>query len=272
MKKEYRFALIILVGVLAIVLSYYYLQRLQVIAEFTSALAIYISSVTAVYTAIAKPNPNKSKKQKIYGQLKKSVTNIISTLEDRSYHRFLLEPWSDIQVDDRYHLVSEKLRNKLDDFSEKIEEYMSAINKIDFKILERITQDVANEIFEKDQSTAGRVHLSILLFRKRGNPLNRSVAIRDGLIKNLTIEEAIDCERKKENLSKKEVKHTELELQYYGESTKDIQMINNFWDRCLKRLESIPEYKFIVEKNDVLAEEAKEIRKELIKRIEKAVE
>ena len=272
MKKEYWFALIILVGVIAIVLSYYYFQRLQVIPEITSALAIYISSVTAVYTAISKPNPNKSKKQKIYGQLKKLVTNIISTLEDRAYHRFLLEPWRDIQVDERYHLVNEKLRKRLDNFYERSEEYASAINKIDYKILERITQDVANELFEKDQSTAGGVQLSIRFFRKRGKPLNRNIRIRDHLIKHHTIEELIEYDRKKENLSEKEIKHTELQLLYHGEPTNDMQMITNFWNRCLKRLESIPEYKFIVEQNDVLLEEAKEIRKELIKRIEKAIE
>ena len=272
MKKEYWFALIILVGVLVIVLFYYYLQRLQVITEITSVLAIYISSVTAVFTAIAKPNPNKSKKQKIYGQLKKSIIEIISTLEDRSYHRFPLEPWRDIQVDERYHFVNQKLRNKLDKFSEESEKYVSAINKIDYKLLNRITQDVANELFEKDQSTAGGIQLIISFSRKRGEPLNRSIPIRDHLIKSHTMKEVIDYNRKKENISEKEVKHIELELQYRGESTKDEQSIANFWDKCLKRLESVPEYKYMIEQNDVLLDEAKEIRNELIKRIAKVVE
>ena len=70
----------------------------------------------------------------------------------------------------------------------------------------------------------------------------------------------------------KEVKHIELELQYRGESTKDEQSIANFWDKCLKRLESVPEYKYMIEQNDVLLDEAKEIRNELIKRIAKVVE
>ena len=58
MKKEYWFAIVLSAGVIGIILLYSYLQRLQVIPEITSALAIYISVVTAVYTAIAKPNPN----------------------------------------------------------------------------------------------------------------------------------------------------------------------------------------------------------------------
>lgn len=272
MKKEYWFALILSVGVVVIISLYYYLQRLQVIPEITSALAIYISVVTAFYTAIAKPDPNKSKKQEIYGKLKKSVINIISTLEDRSYHIFLLDPWRDIQVDERYHLVNKKLGNRLDDFSEKIDEYVSAINHLDFKMLKTITQDVANDIFKKDQSTAGGLHLSISFIRTRGNPLDRSITIRNHLLKNQTIEELIDHERKKENLGKEEIKGTELELQYLGEPTKDMQMITEFWNKCLKRLESVPEYKFMVKQNDILLEEAKEIKEELIKRIEKVVE
>ena len=60
MKKEYWFAIILSVGVLVIILFYSYFQRIQVIPEITSVLAIYISIVTAGYTAIAKPNPTTS--------------------------------------------------------------------------------------------------------------------------------------------------------------------------------------------------------------------
>jgi len=253
-------------------LLYYYLQRLQVIPEITSALAIYISLVTAGYTAIAKPNPNKSKKQEIYGQLKKSVINIISNLENKDYHKFSLEPWHDIQVDERHQLVNKKLRNRLDNFSEKIDKYGSVIDQIDFKILKTITQDVANEIYKKEQSASGMLHLSIRFFKTRGEPLNRSITIYDHLKKKHTIEELIDFTRKEENLSEEEIKGTELELQYYREPINDEQKITVFWNQCLERLDDVPEYKFIVKQNDVLLEEAKKIKEELIKRIEKAIE
>jgi hypothetical protein len=270
MKKEYWFAIILSVGVLVIILSYSYFQRLQVIPEITSALAIYISVATAVYTAIAKPNPNKGKKQEIYGQLKKTMVKNISILKAMGHQIVSVGEWEDIQSDDRYHLVDEKLKTKLDDFLDRTKEYNSAFNKLEFKILPAITQEVANKVFQKDPTTAGTVHGYVRLFMKRGEPRSISFQMYEHLKMNHSLQEIADYIID-EGFRREDVKTFQIFFEYFADTITKEEKVTEFWNECLRKLESIPEYKLMNEHKESLLEEAEEILPELIKRIENTI-
>ena len=51
-------------------------------------------------------------------------------------------------------------------------------------------------------------------------------------------------------------------------TSRSAEKIGTFWKLCLQRIDDLAEYKFVVIETDPLLEEAKGIRKELIKRIE----
>lgn len=46
------------------------------------------------------------------------------------------------------------------------------------------------------------------------------------------------------------------------------EKIAKFWEVCLQKIEDNTEHQFVIRENDSLLEEAKEIKKELVKRIE----
>ncbi len=53
--------------------------------------------------------------------------------------------------------------------------------------------------------------------------------------------------------------------------TINIKMINDFWERCLQKVGELPEHQFILNKNDKLLEEAKDLRREIIARIKNTI-
>ena len=104
------FLISLLIGIPLITVIFYVLYEVNNVVLFISIISLYISSTTAICSILVKPNPNKVKKQELYGQLKKSILIIISRLEGRYYQDIHFRLWKSIRQDDRYFLFDEELR------------------------------------------------------------------------------------------------------------------------------------------------------------------
>jgi hypothetical protein len=82
MKKEYWFVIVLLIGVMTIIGVLFSISAVVNIPAFT---ALYLSVITAVYTALSKPNPNESKRREIFGIFKKILIENIGRLERKDY-------------------------------------------------------------------------------------------------------------------------------------------------------------------------------------------
>jgi hypothetical protein len=292
LKKEYGLIIILLVGVIVIIGSFYYISEVGNIPAYT---ALFISIVTAIYSAITKSNPNKAKKQLIYGQLKKALIQDISKLENKDYQSITLGPWDSYQQDETHQLVNNdnrKLRETLDDILEKIKKYNSIIVKLDGEILPRILKETAEEFFKEEPQNDVSLTISLYLTN------HKNKEIQPQLVYHLKRKHSMDYLLKyvldKENVKEEALSEVAMELHYlkvfnpldlfrikrekeqdYSYSifrTKSKKQITEFWSQCLKKLDAYSEQRVMIEENDVILKEAKILLPKLINRIEKNIE
>lgn len=134
-------------------------------------------------------------------------------------------------------------------------------------------KDTAKEVFKEDPhpDMPGIDNFSIFYRRGKTNTAT-SPKLTNFLKKKGELSDLINSEIRR-NYEKEEISNISLKLTFVKvdrssfEST-DTERITTFLEVCLKKIRDIPEHKFVIKDNDELLEEAKEIREELIKRIE----
>lgn len=289
MKKEYCFVIVLLVGVAVIIGSFYYISEVGNIPAYT---ALYISIITACYAAITKPNPNKGKKQEIYGQLKKALIQNISNLENKDYQSISLSPWNSFQQDENHQLVDKKVRERLDSLLEETKKYNSAIVKVNSEILPEIIKDTAKEVFNAEPQTHDMIWSISFYLKEKMKAFSPQLPYH--LKRKHSMEDVLNYAMEKRGVKEAEVSDVVMEIYYQkafnpldkyrqerekeGDysfssfSTKNKKQITEFWNKCLSKLGGFPEHKFMIEENESILKEAKEILPELIKRIEKTIE
>lgn len=209
--------------------------------------------------------------EQIYGQLYGSIKSIIRTLERKHYSNVSFGFWDSTQEDHRYFMVDEKFRNRLDAFLERTKKYSHAISKLDNTILPKILRDAGKEVFRKEPHADS---LSFAVTYEEGkenfqsspnlvNHLKRKQDLSD------VVNYAIGVGAEKTEISNvgMRIHFMEADRSSLFES-KDSEKMAKFWGVCLQMIGDNPEYQFVIKENDMLLEEAKEIKKELIKRIE----
>jgi len=267
------FLISLLIGIPLITVIFYVLYEVNNVVLFISIISLYISSTTAICSILVKPNPNKVKKQELYGQLKKSILIIISRLEGRYYQDIHFRLWKNIRQDDRYHLFGKELREKLDGFLEKIKTYSATIIELDSNVIPEIIDDAIVTVFNVDRSSFDRIIIFVHLALKNRPRFQTSInELGYYLKKNQSLIEVIHQKAKVNSIEAEEIKSIQMLIPLSTYDITDENKITEFWDMSLRIMKNVRKYKFVVEENEVLLEEAKEIKEAIIKRIKKIIE
>ena len=270
MKKKLGFVTVLLIGVISILGIFYYISDFE---NFPEVTALYISIVTAIYCILSELNPNKAKKQELYGQLKKSILVIISRLEGKYYQDIHFRLWKNIRQDDRYHLFDKELRGQLDGFLEKIKKYSAAIIELDSNIIPEIIDDAIVTVFNVERSSFDRIIIFVHLALKNRPRFQTSISeLGYYLKKNQSLIEVIHQKAKVNSIEAEEIESIQMLIPLSTYDVTDENKITKFWDISLRIVKNVRKYKFVVEENEVLLEEAKEIKEAIIKRIKKTIE
>ncbi len=265
------FSINLLIGILLIT-TFYIIVEANNFVLYMSAISLYTSASTAIYTILAQPNLNKTKKQNLYGQLKKAILIIISRLEGKYYQDIHFRLWKNIRQDDRYHLFDKKLREQLDIFLEKIKKYSKTINELDNNIIPEIIDDAIINVFNVDRSSFDKITIYINLTIKNRPRFQTSISeLGQHMKKNQSLTDIIHQKAKTNSIEIDEIELIQMLIPLPNFDVNDDTKITKFWNTCLIKIENVPKLKFVVEENESLLKEAKKIKKTLIKRIKKTI-
>ena len=270
--KKILFVFSLLFGILLIIFIPLILFEVDNVVLYISLISLYTSSTTAIYSILAEPNPNKAKKQELYGQLRKSILVIISRLEGKYYQDIHFGLWKSIRQDDRYFLFDEELREQLDFFLEKIKKYSATIIELDSTIIPEIIDNSIVNVFDVDRSSFGNITIYANISIKERPRFQTSISeLGYYLKKQQSLIEIIHHKAKTNGIDVEEIDSIQMVLPLSAYDINDDKKITKFWNKCLTRIENVPKHKFVVEENEVLLEEAKKIKEELNKRIKKTM-
>ena len=270
--KKILFIISLLFGILLIIFVPYLLFEVDNVVLYISVISLYTSSTTAIYSILAEPNPNKAKKQEMLGQLNKSILIIISRLEGKHYQDIHFALWKSIQKDDRYYLFDEEVREKLDAFLEKIKQYSITIHKLDGQIIPEIIDDSIVSVFNVELRSIGIVTITVIIQRKKGLQFQTSISeFGYYLKKKQSLNDIIMEKAQRNGIENENIKSTQLSIESSTYNLSDNEKITQFWNKCLEKMASIPEQRFVVKENEDLLRDAEEIKSELIKRIKKTI-
>jgi hypothetical protein len=209
--------------------------------------------------------------EQVYSQLFGDIEGFITMKKRKEYHNWGFGFWSTAQKDHRYFMVDNKFRVRLDAFSQKVQKYDDTINKLDYVILPKIIKDATREIFHEEPHSNEQVTLG-LSYKKGGDNIGTSLNLVSNLKRKQNLQDmlnyAMGVDAGRAEISNIELRMSFLKADRSQFESKDFDKIAMLWESCLKMIENIPEHQFIFTENDRLLEEAKEIKKELIKRIE----
>jgi len=270
--KKILFVMSLLLGISLIIIIPYLLFEVDNVVLYISLISLYTSSTTAIYSILAEPNPNKAKKQELYGQLRKSILVIISRLEGRYYQDIHFGLWKGIRQDDRYFLFDEDLRGKLDVFLEKIKKYSATIIELDSTIIPEIIDNSIVTVFDVDRSSFGNITIYAHVNIKKRPRFQTSISELGYCLKKQTsLIDVIHHKAKTNGIDFEEIESIQMVLPLSSYDLTDDKKITTFWNKCLTKIKNVPKHKFVVEENEELLEEANEIKDELNKRIKKTI-
>jgi len=202
--------------------------------------------------------------EEVYGNLFKEMKNIIRLLEEKyDTHWISFDKWKEFQQDHRYFMVDKVFRARLDDFSDKLDEYS--------KVAVKMGSDIRKIIFEETDRVFGI---------KTNQVPQAEVTYMKGYTRSATFPDLVQClvsETYPAFLPKKldsEASDMEFILRVTsidGHKTIQIAYSSNyedFWQTCLGRMKENETYRFLVEENSKILEDARRLREEIVKRIE----
>jgi len=200
----------------------------------------------------------------VYGNLFKSLRNIIQSLESKCQIYWIsFDSWKEFQQDHRYFMVDENFRDELDDFSKKLDSYSQAAVNMGSEV-RKIVVEETQRVFGIEVTEIPRPEVTFL----RG--YSHSSMMPD-LVQCLVSEtDPIDYTKRTHS----EASGLELTLTITSIDNKISKIsyspeFEGFWESCLRRMKENVTYKFVTEENHKILKEAKKVREEVIKRIEK---
>lgn len=199
----------------------------------------------------------------VYGSLFREVQNGIRSLERKSYWHLSFREWWEMKKDHRYFMVEEKFRAKLDEFLERVENYGRAVGELRNTVLPEILNEETERVF--DVETEKTANLEVKYKEK-----HRNVSASTNTMECL-ISETHPKDRALRNLSGISNVECLVDIRLRDGKTfhsHDLEKFNEFWQSCLRRMKEDETYKFVIEENEKLLEEARNVKKEIVKRIE----
>ena len=202
--------------------------------------------------------------EEVYGSLFRGVKGIILSLKNKWYRHTDFSVWREMQDDHRYFMVDKGFRIKLDQFRERLEKYSRTVVKVRVEILPKIVLEETERVFGVKTDDIPRVKVTYMKGRRLvSSPLNLSNCIVSEThpIKHATRDEP-DVSEVSFLLAVKPIGKA-------GATNYDkTPELNKFWQSSLKRIRQDESYKFMVEENNTLLEEARKLKQEIANRIE----
>jgi hypothetical protein len=215
----------------------------------------------------------------VYGSLFKQIKSIIGNLEQK-YHIYYVDfsQWREFQEDQRYFMVDESFRSRLDDFTHKLEEYSQAAVKLEREI-SKIIMEETERVYGIKTNQIPQVQITYMRagshastntdllrclvsethpidFPKTYDPEATDIAFTLIIISIDNIVTSID--------------NTKIIRVAPPTENKQINIPDSdrLWQVCLRRMKENETYKLVTEENGKILEDAQELKKELSKRIE----
>lgn len=199
----------------------------------------------------------------VYSSLFSGIKSIILSLESRWYRQLGFESWRTIQDDHRYLMVDKKFRTKLDELRKRLEGYSTAIYELRNEILPEIANEETRRVFDVETDDKARLEVK---HKKR-----RSLASTSPNIISCLISQTHPKEDVLKDSSEISIVECFVNIRRRDGTTfhsHEEKKFDEFWESCLRRMREDKTYKFIIEENDKLLEEARNVKKEIVRRIE----
>jgi hypothetical protein len=205
--------------------------------------------------------------EQVYSPLYGVIKDFIADKERREYLRRGFILWNEMKRDGRHLMVDENFGEKLDNFSERVESFDMACYKLNNEVIPKILKSMVEEVFHNETSDMPRLNIH---YKVNGKLNSHSL---------LTVLELKKLESLS-NILKSELKYldgSKISDVYFSISnvifmpltvtTAIQQKISDYWELCLKKMKKNETFKFVINENENLLNEARAIEKELTKRI-----
>ena len=201
--------------------------------------------------------------EEVYSVLFNSLRRITSSLERKIYYHVSFVEWYGMKEDYRYFMVDKKFRAKLDDFFEKMEGYGTAV----IRLRQTILPEILNEETERVFNVQAEKHATLeVKYKRRRDVIATSPRIVDCLISRTHPKEDVLAESPESSVIECFVNFRQRDGKPFH--SHDVAKFDEFWESCLERMKSNETYQFVIGENDRLLDEARNLEKEIIKRIE----
>ena len=197
----------------------------------------------------------------VYGSLYRQVKSVVWSLEQKRLDPINFEEWGQLQQDHRYFMVDEKFRNKLDGFLEKVRKYSLDVHRLENEVLPRIIHEESKEIFKTDTEGV-RIHVEIR-YEEKARVISGTYDIIECLISQTNPRDSV-LKRHPEA----EILEFAMKFGQVPASSTAIGKFDDFWESCLRRMKADSNYQSLLQETNRLLEEAKSVKKEIVKRIE----
>jgi len=201
--------------------------------------------------------------EEVYGSLFAEIKGIIRSLEDKWYRQLSLDAWREMQDDHRYFMVDEKFRTKLDELFQRVQDYNMAVYKLENIILPKIVNEETKRVFNVDTDEHARLEVKYVEGSSPHSGVSNTIRClisqthpKDDVLRGATEFSNVEClvnVRRRDGTT------------FHDH---DMEKFNQFWESCLRRMKEDKTYNFIIEENEKLLKEARNLKKEIVKRIE----
>jgi hypothetical protein len=199
----------------------------------------------------------------VYGVLFGAIKSVIIPLETKWYRQIAFIEWREMQDDERYFMIDEKLQERLDVLYKRIEEYSSAIYKLRENIVPKILQEEGMKILK---TSCDELRVKIKYKAKK------TISSQDANLADCLISKT----HPKDYVLKQDAEREPISIEvYFGQvpaSSPINEKFDEFWESCVTTIEENDVYRFVIEENDKLLEKAKNLKEEIAKRIKEQLE
>lgn len=204
--------------------------------------------------------------EEVYGNLFKEVKSIIRSLEEKIYIYYVsFSKWSEFQQDHRYFMVDNAFRLRLDNFSERLEKYSRAVLKLN-DVLRKIVFEEIERVFEWKTDQIPQVQIRYMRGYTQSSTSSDLIRCLATETFPTEMQKKIDPDITNLELT---VTITSIDSRVLKISYPQNKEFDEFWQSCIRRMKENDTYRFLVEENNNILEDAKRLREEIIERIEK---
>jgi len=204
--------------------------------------------------------------EEVYGNLFKDMKTIIRSLEEKIYIYYVsFSKWSEFQQDHRYFMVDNNFRLRLDNFDERLERYSRTTLKLN-DVLGKVVIEEVERVYGEKTNQIPQVEVRFMRGRSESSTFTELIRCLATQTHPLEIPKKIQSDATNPNLN--------LIITSIDNKTSKIPYSQNgsfekFWQSCIKRMKEDQTYRFLVEENNKILEDARILREEIVKRIEK---